>query len=155
MMKERGFTFIEFIIAMAAGLAIALIAVVLLTPLDSWVFSKERRVGTFEGQAAMMRMIKEIRHIKAPDQISTFSPERLTFVDVDDNTVDFQKSGSNLLRGSDPLAHDVQSLTFTYYDETGAAAAAAADIRVVRVELVLDVDGETITLRAAERIRNL
>jgi prepilin-type N-terminal cleavage/methylation domain-containing protein len=155
MKNKRGFTLIEFVLVMTAGVVIATMAFVLLGPVDNWVHTKRRRAGASEGQAALMRMIKEIRHVKTPGQITNFNPERLTFVDVDDNTVDFQKSGNYLMRGSDVLANNIQSLNFTYYDKDGNVAATAGDIRVIRAELALTVEGLTIRFRSAERIRNL
>lgn len=155
MKSTGGFTFLEFILAMVAGCVIAMVAFVLLTPTDSWIFTKKRRCGMWEAQAAVMRMVKEIRHIKDPSLISSSTVNRLTFTDVDDFTVDFQLSGTDLLRGSDLLADHVQSLAFTYYDEDGNVTAVPADIRIIRAELSIDVEGQTLTARSSERIRNV
>lgn len=155
MKRTGGFTFIEFLLAMVAGTVIAMVAFVLLKPVDDWVFTKRRRGSMWAAQAATMRMIKEIRHIKDPSLISTFSADHLTFTDVDDFTVDFQLSGSDLMRGSDLLADDVQGLAFTYYDRDGNVTSTATDIRIIRVVLAIDVEGETVTVRSSERIRNV
>lgn len=154
-MKKSGFTLLEFIIGMTAGVAIALVAVFLFAPVDNWVYTQSRRSGTSENSAAMMRMLKEIRRIKTPGQIQIFDADHLQFIDIDDQTVDFQKSGTDLLRDADVLARNVQGLTFSYMDEEGNVTTDVGEIRVVRVELVTTSGAQTIRLQSSARIRNL
>lgn len=154
-MKNRGFTLIELVIGMAAGVAVALFAFMLFAPIENWMFTQSRRGGISGASVAVMRMEKEIMRVKTPSNILTLAPEQLRFVDIDGNTVSFQKSGTDLLRGSDVLARDVSSLTFTYLDKDGIVTAIAANVRVIKVNIAITSGTQTVRLETAALIRNL
>jgi len=154
-MKRDGFTLVEFVILIAALSAVALTAWVLFAPVNNWFFTQNRRSGFGESAVAVTRVLKEVRRIKDPNQIFTFTSDHLNFMDIDNNTVDFQLSGSNFLRDSDVLARNVNSLNFTYLDEDGAVAAVKQDIRVIVINLATASGDQTIRLESAARIRNL
>lgn len=159
MKNKKGFTLIEVVIGMVIGVVVAMIAYTLIAPTQNWLFSEARRGGMGEGEAAMMRMVREIRRTKSPGSISTFSTTQLTFVDYDNNIVDFQLVGSDLKRGntvtSNVLARNVQGLTFSYLDENGIVTAVGNDIRVITIELNIASGSQSIVLSSGERIRNL
>ena len=50
---------------------------------------------------------------------------------------------------------EVEQTTFTYLDDNGNPATLSTDIRVIRVDLVVTVGNQTVTLRSSEHIRNL
>ena len=159
MKNKKGFTLIEVVIGMVIGVAVAMIAYTLVAPTQNWLFSEARRGGMGEGEAAMMRMVREIRRIKSPSSIAVHQLTQLTFVDYDNNTVDFQLSGTNLMRGntvtSNVLARNVQTLAFTYLDANGSVTPVTADIRVITIELGIGSGTQTIRLSSGERIRNI
>ncbi|MFA4972278.1 MAG: prepilin-type N-terminal cleavage/methylation domain-containing protein [bacterium] len=154
-MRTRGFTLVEFIMVIAATSAVALMGWVLFGPVDNWMFTQYRRAGFAENAAAVSRIQKEIRRIKAPGQIQIFTATQLRFVDIDNNTVDFLLSGTDLMRGADVLARNVQGLTFTYLDKDGNATAVQGQIRVIKVKLAIASGNQTIRIESSERIRNL
>ena len=155
MMKGKGFTLVELVIAIAAVSAVALMTWVLFGPVNNWMFTQRRRAGFAENSAAITRVLKEIRRVKAPGQIQTWTSDHFRFVDIDNNAVDFQLSGTDLMRDSDVLVRDVSGITFSYLDRNGAAAGAVGQIRMIRVKLVTTSGGQTITLESAARMRNL
>ncbi|MFH1829276.1 MAG: hypothetical protein ABH871_00670 [Pseudomonadota bacterium] len=154
-MKKRGFSVVEFIMTIAAGAIGALMIWGLFGPVDNWMFTQRRRLGFSENSAAITRMVKEIRRVKAPGQILTFTADHFKFVDIDNNTIDFQLSGTDFMRDTDVLARNVQNITFTYQDKDGNVAAVASQIRVIKVKLVTTSGNQTIALETADRIRNL
>jgi hypothetical protein len=101
-----------------------------------------------------MKIAREIGRIKDPSLITTMTANALTFTDVDDAVVSFSLSGGNLLRGGDILVSGVAGLTFTYLDADGAVTAVAADVRTIRIEIVLTSGSQTIRLETAARVRN-
>lgn len=153
-MNRRGFSLIELVLSIAGGAAIALTIVLLVEPFNNLMFTFWRRGGIAETQVAMTRMLREIERVKSPEQITSFTPTRLTFVDISDQTVDFRTSGTDLMRGSDVLARNVQSLAFEYMDGTGAAAATASQIRLVRVTLTITAGNQPIRMQSIAQIRN-
>lgn len=152
---KKGFTLIELVVGLVVGVAVAMIAYTLVESTQGWVFSEARRAGMGGGEAAMMRMIREIRRIKSPGSIATHAPTQITFVDHDNNMVDFRLEGSDLMRGGNVLTRGVQSLTFGYLNENGIPTATTADIRIVTVDMLLDSGAQTVRLSSAERIRNI
>lgn len=153
-MKKYGFTLVEFVIGMTAGVSVALVAVFLWSPVSNWTMTQARRSGTSEAQAAAMRMIKEINRIKSPGDIQTFVVDSLSFIDIDNQNITFQKSGTDLVRNTDVLARNVNNLAFEYLDANGNVTAIKANIRVVRFTLGILSGGNTISLMSAARIRN-
>lgn len=153
-MNRRGLTMLELVLTITAGAAIALVAYVLINPVDNVMVTTLRRGGSAEAQAAMTRMLSEIERAKEPSLIATMTSSHLTFTDVDDQAIDFQLSGTDLMRGSGVLARNVQALTFEYFDEDGNSTAVAGDVRVIRVTLTITSGNQTINLRSAAGIRN-
>ena len=155
LVRRKGFTVLEIILGIAIGAGIALVAYVMLEPVRGFVFTEARRAGMSAGEITMLRMIKEIGHIKDPSQISAYTPTQITFTDYDNNVITFQLSGTDILRNGSVLARDVQNMAFEYLDKDGLVTAVPADMRVVKVSFTVNMGGETISLSSAERIRNL
>jgi len=155
MMKRGGFTSVELIIGIAAGAVVVLMVWALFGPVSNWMFAQYRRGGFVENAAAISMVNKEVRRVKAPGQILIWEPEHLRFVDIDENIVEYQISGSDLMRGEDALLRNVQSIQFAYLDKDGSAAAINSQIRVISVKLVITSGAQSIALESAERIRNI
>jgi len=155
MRSKKGFTLIELVVGLVIGVAVSMVAYTLVEPTQNWLFSEARRSGMGGGEAAVMRMVREIRRIKSPGSIATHQPTRLTFVDYDNNMVDFQLVGSDLMRGGNVLVRGVQSLSFGYLNENAIPTSTTADIRIVTIDMVIASGGQAIRLSSAERIRNV
>lgn len=155
MKNKNGFTLVELVVGMTAGVVISLVAMFLYAPVDNFVFTQTRRSGVSGAADAIARILKEVRRLDDPSQITIWSASDFEFVDIDSNTVRFRLSGSNILRDSDVLASDVQSLTFAYLDEDGVVATVVGDIRIVDVEVVKTSGTHTVRLESGTRIRNL
>lgn len=152
--RKNGFSIVELILGMAAGTAIALVAYFLVLPAESWVLTQARRGGMSDCSVALTRMLTEIRLINGTANIQSFSSTQLAFNDIDSNAIVFQQSGTDLLMGGDVLTRNVQTLEFTYLDETGAVTAVRDDIRTIGVRLVILSGGQPVGLQSAARIRN-
>ena len=61
---------------------------------------------------------------------------------------------TDLMRGADVLARNVQSLVFAYMDGTGATATSAAQIRLVRLTLTITAGNQPIRMTSVAQIRN-
>lgn len=151
----KGFTAIELVLGIVVGVAVALVAYVMLEPVRNFAFTEARRAGTNTGEVAMLRMVKEIGRINQPSQITTHTATQLSFVDYDTNAITYQLSGTDILRNGNVLASGVQSLAFEYLDEDGIVTAIPADMRIITVELNISVGDQVVRLRSAERIRNI
>jgi len=153
-MNRRGLTLIELVLSIAGGAAIALVIVLLVEPFNNLMFTMWRRGGSAEAQAAVTRMLREIERTRAPSDISAFTATRMTFTDIDDQVVDFRVSGTDLMRGADVLARNVQSLVFAYMDGAGVTATSAAQIRLVRLTLTITAGNQPVRMSSVAQIRN-
>lgn len=157
-MRRKGFTLIELVITiLIIGVIGAILAPFIATTLDSWLFLKTERDTVFSTRLALNRVIREIRQIEDVSSITTFTSTEFEFDEVGSNTINFQQSGASLLRNSDELCDKLQDpggLTFTYLDSDGNVTATAADIRMVRVKMILELEDSAITIQSLAAFRN-
>ena len=155
MSRRRGFSLVELVVGMTAGAGVALMAFLLFTPAQNWLFTESRRTGMSEGSAAIMRIMREVGRVKAPADIQVFLPSEVQFTDVADQPVHIQQVGTDVQLNGNVLARHVSFLDFTYLDQTGAPATTSAQIRTVRAQLGIAIGPQMVRLESAERIRNL
>ena len=87
--------------------------------------------------------------------ITSFTPTKFAFQDVNDVAISFEQLDNSLLRNSDELANKLGSLEFTYLDANGAGTGTQDDIRMVRIRLILISAGNSITIQSLARFRNI
>lgn len=158
MKNKKAFTLIELIIVITAFMVMgAMFASFITEAAQSWVFIKSRESALSSSRRTVNRIISELRRIKSPSKIYTFTTSQCTFEDITGASVSFRQTGSNIYRNSDVLADSVipSGLAFTYLDAAGGVASAAANIRVIKVDVGINRFGEVITLESSARIRNL
>lgn len=146
---------VDLVIGIAACGIIAFIGVFLVMPADNWVFIIEHLSGLTEARIAIVRMLREAAFVKAPGEITSFTPTKFTFVNIEDAAVSFEKSGATLIQnGSDVLARNVQLLLFEYLTKDGVAAEVVADIRVIRMKIEITSGNRLIRLQSAAQLKN-
>ena len=70
------------------------------------------------------------------------------------NNINYQVVSGNLQREGVTILPSA-TVTFTYLDSSGNATTTAANVRVMQVTMSKTVEGETLSLSAATRLRNL
>lgn len=158
-MKKKSFTLIEMVLVTVILAAIAvMIAPFINVALDAWVVNKTERNLVFSARLATNRMVREMREIKDTDSITTFTETEFEFLDINDNTINYQQSSSLLLRNSDELAtmlQDPGGLSFSYLDSSGNPTGTKSNIRMVRMTLTLISGDISITLESLAKLRNV
>jgi len=156
---NKGFTLTELVMVIViVGVIAGLFAPLISAALDSWFFTKTERDVLFSTRLAMNRMVREIRQIKDTSSINTFTSAEFEFVDIDDNTINFQQSGTSLNRNSNELTDKLQNpggLTFTYLDSDGAVTAVSTSVRMVRIKLILTSGDSSITIQSLARFKRV
>lgn len=140
------------------GILAVVIALPLIEGVRGW-FTVNTRAGIADsGRVAMERMVREIKNLETAEGTSeppspciapTASATTLSFSDADGdltncNSTTFTLSGSQIQRNGAPLADNVQSLTFRYYDagNTPMSPPTIASIRRISIEIVAEKGGE-------------
>jgi len=125
---------------------------------QGWAIVTGREAAVGNSRRAMDRITRELRRIKKPEDIQTMASSRVSFLDLDNATITFEASGTNLLRNNDTLVTGLispEGLRFTYLGSTGEVEAVKENVRSIRVWLSLGSGPRVATLESAARIRNL
>jgi type IV pilus assembly protein PilW len=152
---KRGFTLVELLIAMA-------IALVVIASLSSAFISQRKTFNAQEQISEMIQSARAATDMIAAEVrmvgydplgvgivgIPSYSTSQLQIqADLDSNgdssgaheDITFTYDGTNMQidrntgGGAQPLAENIQLLTFEYYNDTGSTATTAADIREIKI----------------------
>ena len=162
---KRGSTLVELVIVIAiVGIMAGAVGYILLGAVDAWTFKAKRNDILWDGRMAINRMVREIREIKNLTSVTTASSSQFRFTNVNNNSITYSLSGADLNRTKDGtaniLAQNVSSLSFTYYDSSGAGIAtptvspSATNIRRVRINLTLTNGGQNFYAQSDSMPRN-
>lgn len=159
----RGYTLVELVMVIVLiGIVAAIGIPAILETGDA--FSLASQFQDFAVQSsivAMNRVSREIRKLKDDASVNTATASQFSFVDLDNNTITYNRSGNTLMRNSDGLADNVTALTFTYYDDAGNTIATPVvspnntDIRRVKVDFSLLAGTYTLNFQFQVRPQNL
>jgi prepilin-type N-terminal cleavage/methylation domain-containing protein len=157
MRSKNGFTLIEIIMAMVLiGIISAVVATVIAGGMNSWIFMKGQKDLMADASSTMRRMVREIKMIRSPS-IEVFASAECRFIDINNNSIDYVRTGNNLVRNGSVLLGNLAAngLQFSYYDNGGAAATLARAIKVVNISLIVQQGSNRVRLQSAAGIRNM
>lgn len=156
-MTRKGFTIIEMVmVIVVVGIISFVFAIYIREGFSAWEFLSGQKSMAMSTRAAINRVVKELKRVKQSTNILTHTTKEVSFIDVEDNTVTFSQSGSDLLRGSDVLLENLRDpcgLQFTYLDKDGNQTAITSDMRVVRCLLTVVKGDNKFVVESAARIR--
>jgi len=172
-MNKKAFTLIEFIIVMAVVGIIAGVAVPFaVIAIDGWVATTQLTDLSYQARFSLLRMTREIRELNATDlatNLVAFTAINIRFINMNGEEIRYQQNNNNLRRRyrTSPSAgweswnnlcdklQDPGGLTLVYLDEDGVVTAVKADVRMVKITLVLISNNQAITVESLARFRNL
>lgn len=140
-----GYTLIELIMVIVViGVLAGVSSFFLARAIDIWQIEKSWEENVTEGRMAMDWMVREVREIKSTADIYIADDDNLQFLNANDVTLQFQRSGNNILRNSDVLTDAPTALLFEYFNQAGAeltgvplSAADRAAIWSIRLTLTI------------------
>ncbi len=159
-MNKKAYTLMEIVISVAiAGIVAGVFAIVINAGMENWFLLKGQKRIMMETRAAMQRMLREIRITRDTSDtgILNFTSTRYRFRDINNNTIDYQRDGSDLERNNRVLLENLAAsggLEFVYLDASGETTAVRGNIRSVRVTLIVQEGDNRVRLRSAASIRN-
>lgn len=157
---QQGFTLIEMVIVIVIlGIIASMSSQLLMQGLNTFTTGENIVNANWQGQIAIERMSRDISLIRSPTDISNIASNNFAFTDVNNNTLTYSLSGTDLVltqNGSNViLARGIQSLTFTYFDKTGASTGTASSVRLIGVSINVTGNNVNYTLSTMIYPRNL
>jgi prepilin-type N-terminal cleavage/methylation domain-containing protein len=166
-----GFTLVEMVLViMLAGIIFSLGSVMLGKVFSSYAMKRDVTDADWQAKVALERAARELRAVRSATaadlDIASFTQVR--FVDTDGNGVCFYHNGAanRVMRSADgpatacgtnnpqPLADNVTSLTFSYWDNTGAATAVVASVYYITIGITVIEGSYSASFRTNVRPRN-
>jgi prepilin-type N-terminal cleavage/methylation domain-containing protein len=155
--RKKGFTLIESVMAIVLiGIISLVFSAYINESFRAWVFMGQEKQATFQSEAAVTRIIKEIKRIQHNTAITTWTSTTLTFTNLDAITITFTQTGTNLMMNSDVLMQNLANpggLAFTYLKADGATAAAVNEVSLIKVRLKALINGRTYVNESAAYFR--
>jgi prepilin-type N-terminal cleavage/methylation domain-containing protein len=153
--KYFGFTLVEMVIVNAITGIIAVIASKILNQaFYGYVTNKNIIDANWQGQSALERMTRELHMIRSPSDITTATASQISFIDINGNAINFNLSGSSLMRNTQILADGISNLTFTYLNSNGSSTATPSAIRYIKISFNITQNNVNYTLTSATHLRD-
>lgn len=155
---SKGFTLIEMVVVIVILAVIAITGSVFLQEgLNVYFTNQSIANASTQARITLETMTRRIREIRSLNAITVATATQLTFADVNNNTIDYQFSGTNLLLNGNSLMTGLNSATsnFSYLDENANATTTLANIRYVVITLVIAENNVNYTLRTVVYPRNI
>jgi prepilin-type N-terminal cleavage/methylation domain-containing protein len=155
---EAGVTLIELVITIViVGIIAGTTAILLLTGVREYVAQDARSSITSQGRLGIERMAREIRLIRSRTaaDIPIMTAATLSFVDISGNAVVYASGAGAVTRNGTVLASASNAtLTFSYLQQNETAAATAAQVWVIQLDLTFGTGSETQSFRVRVHPRN-
>ena len=157
---QRGFTLTELLVVIAIlGMMLAGLVTVQMQGQQAYLIGSHRVEAQQNGRIALELMVRELRSATSVTAIP--STTDMTFVDGNGNTIRYSLSGVVINRTTGgvttPLIGGVVTLNLTYFSaydgstNTGTAAATAAQVKMVRVQLVTGTEESVASYSASNQ----
>ncbi len=170
--EQRGFTLAELLVVIAIlGLMLAGLVTVQMQGQQSYLMGSHRVEAQQNGRVALELMVRELRSAQSVTAVP--SATNMTFVDENGITIQYQLAGAVINRTAGgvttPLIGGVRTFALTYFSaydgstNTGTTTAAAASVRLVRIQLVTGTEesvanysdsNQQATIEMLVRLRN-
>jgi prepilin-type N-terminal cleavage/methylation domain-containing protein len=148
---ESGFTLIEMVITLIlVGIIAAITGIMMQQGIMAYLAQTNEANIADQGRLGIERMAREIRTIRSRTaaDIPTMTAATLSFVDIGGNAIAYTSGGGNITRNGTLLATgNAAALGFSYFQQNGAPAVAAAQVWVIQVDLSLTTGGQTQAFR--------
>lgn len=159
--SQKGFSLVEMILVMTVMTAIAVASASIFQPiLDSWALGQTQAETADTVGYAITRMKNEMTQIHDEGCVITATSTRFRFMDDAYLDIDYKISGGNLMRGTNVLVRNVQSITFTYYGSNNAVIAtptvspSQTNIWAIKISISIMKNGQRKTIETTVHPRN-
>ena len=137
MRSASGFSLFELVMVIVLlGIFAAMASPLMSSGFRAYFVGKDIAETDGQARAALERLSRELRSVRAPADLTISSASDISFVDVDGIVARYCMGAvggcpgiaGDLMRNSQPLATGISGLTFSFLTNTGAATAVAAQV---------------------------
>jgi prepilin-type N-terminal cleavage/methylation domain-containing protein len=169
--RQRGFSLVEMVLVIVlTGIVFAIGGTVLNEGFRSYFTARDITDADWQPRIAMERMAREIRAVRSATAVDlAITPAtQIQFFDSDGGGVCFYRdiATNRLMRSADgpgaacpttppqPLADNVTTMTFSYWDNAGASTATVTAVYYVTVQIGISAGDYVGTFRTNVKPRN-
>jgi prepilin-type N-terminal cleavage/methylation domain-containing protein len=133
--RQNGFTLIELILViLIVGVLSAFSSRFIAQGLNAFITAQNVTDTTWQARLAYTRLIRDLRQIRSPADITTFTASECAFTDITGASFDYVFSGTTLMLNGQVLSDGITG-TFSYFDKNIAAASTTATIQYITFQL--------------------
>lgn len=158
----RGFTFLELIMVIViTGIIVGMSATLVSQGFRAYFTAKQLLLSDTVGGYVFERMTRELHNIRsnADFTVSSTTATSITFTTSEGNTITYQLSGNQLLNisnsGTTVLADKVQSLNFSFFDNSGNATSTNVHYIVISMGIIVNGSGTVTNLTTGVYLWNI
>ncbi|HVE44663.1 MAG TPA: prepilin-type N-terminal cleavage/methylation domain-containing protein [Gammaproteobacteria bacterium] len=134
--NQEGFSLIELVLVIAMmGIISTIVGKLLLQGFLNFNNTENISNADWQGYTALAHLTDDIHTIRSAADISTVSATQLTFTNQSASSVQYQLSGSTLVRNGTTVAMGITGITFGYLDKNGTTTGTAANVRYITIAL--------------------
>lgn len=161
-LRRSGVTLMELVLVMGVVAVLAsLSSVYIREVINLWNFVSFRNEVVAQGRTAMMRMTREMRQVSNQSAVLSANATCFRFVTAGNDTIEYNLSGTYLMRNTNIMAAGVSKLGFVYYNNQSAALSSpkvspqTTDIRSINATMELTSGKQSKSFTARIFPRNL
>lgn len=128
-----GFTLIEMVIVIVVMSIVAtMVGTFMASAIHAYTGGRDANEVMGRGQFALERMKRELRELRSPADVTTWTATQFSFVDIYGQNIDYSFSGAQLLRNGQVMVDGITASGFSYLQADGQTLpAASTDIRII------------------------
>jgi prepilin-type N-terminal cleavage/methylation domain-containing protein len=152
--RQRGFSLVELVLViMIIGVLSVFISKFIAATLNSYINAQNVTDTTWQLRLAYIRLLRDIRQIRSPSDVTNLTSNELTFVDMSGASFDYIFNGTQLTLNGQVLADGISG-GFSYFTNTVAAAATASVTTYVTFTMTDSQKGANISFTGTAELRN-
>lgn len=159
--SQKGFSLVEMILVTLIMTGVMIGSAAIFKPiLDTWAMAQAQSETSDTIGYALERMKHEISQVHDTGTVITANASQFRFEDTDYRNINYNISGSNLMRDDKVFVRNIQSVTFTYYGQNNAVIASPAvypsstNIWAIKISISVVKNGQTKTVETIVHPRN-
>jgi prepilin-type N-terminal cleavage/methylation domain-containing protein len=153
---QRGFSLIELVMVIILVAVITLMMTRFLSQgIKSYLTAQNVTDSNWQGRIAMERMLRDIRQVRSPADVSVMTATEFAFVDILGDSIDYQLTGNTLTLNGFVLANGISSLTFAYYNSAGTVTTSATTLNLIFITLGVSQNNSNYSLTTSVYLRNM